>query len=104
MRIKFQTMRQRARRTAAYQRAIDRAMPPAQPPVLGSQADWDQRYRCRSRPPGRGPHRAAPAPAMTTRTAYLLLLLVAWLAAVYDATRLGEWQRPPNHGETSQPR
>ena len=31
---------------------------------------------------------------MTTRTAYLLLLLTAWLAAVYDATRLGEWQHP----------
>ena len=42
MRIKFQTMRQRARRTAAYQRAINRAMPPAQPPVLGTQADWDR--------------------------------------------------------------
>jgi hypothetical protein len=43
MRIKFQTMRQRARRTASYQRAINRAFPPAdQPPVLGSQADWDR--------------------------------------------------------------
>ena len=42
MRIKFQTMRQRARRTAAYQRAINRIYPPAQPPVLGTQADWDR--------------------------------------------------------------
>ena len=42
MRIKFQTFRQRARRSAAYQRAINRIYPPAQPPVLGTQADWDR--------------------------------------------------------------
>jgi hypothetical protein len=42
MRIKFQTMRQRARRSAAYQRAINRILPPAQQPVLGTQADWDR--------------------------------------------------------------
>ena len=52
MRIKFQTFRQRARRSAAYQRAINRAMPPAQPPVLGTQADWDRAIaRDRARQP-----------------------------------------------------
>ena len=42
MRIKFQTLRQRARRSAAYQRAINRAFPPADQPVLGTRADWDR--------------------------------------------------------------